>query len=108
MLCFRVMYCNTLGCNSQRVPWSEPVVAEDRQPRVHQQQNDDDHVEFPIRSDYIDLATIAGNNRFVVPVEMNSQSINDDLRILALLERRNPGDGARRETERRAQVNFRS
>lgn len=103
------MYCNTLGCNSQRVPWSEPVVAEDRQPRVHQDQHDDDHVEMPIRSetDSVDLATRAESNRFEVPIDLNGKSINDDLRILALLERgasRNPGDGGGRETERQAQV----
>ena len=33
---FRVLFCNTLGCNNQRVPWSEPVMNVDREPKAPQ------------------------------------------------------------------------
>ncbi len=103
------MYCNTHGCNSQRVPWSEPVVAEERQPRVHQEQGGDDHVEIPLQSetDSKDFVTRAENDRFMVPIDSSSQPLSDDLRLLALLDRsaaRNPDRGTRKETERRSQV----
>ena len=40
----RVMFCNSLGCNSERIPWSKPVAA-DPAPKAPQEEKEGEEEE---------------------------------------------------------------